>query len=1312
MPKQENELSKYNIEINQAIGLVIGDEARVEQHFHITSPTQPIPVSHDELLFAIRSAGAELRTYRNEIAGIHLDRKEVTQIVEWVLNADPGKRLGMVLDQPGGGKTVVMRGVLEKLEAESIPVLAIKADTLSGIKSYDDLAERLGLPLHVEECARHMASEGLFVVLLDQLDALSLALSRDQATLDVMLGTLARLRELSGVRIVGSCRIFDLKNDPRLSQIPIDQKFRLQPLDSEQINLILQAIHVDPDRLLQGHRTLLAIPLHLDVYAWIITTDTSKSPYESFRSLQDLYEALWQKRITVIPPDKPEPSERIGAIYRLVESMQNNRQITAPLAVLDEFPEAADYLERIGFIRREKSNWLFFHQTLFDYSYARRFAAQGKSLSQEILKGSQGLFDRSQMVQVLAYLRGSNQSAYLNELTGLLFADNLRVHLRLLLIGWFGSLPDPIAEELRIARRLMSVTDDRVRFLNAVGGNEGWFDLLNKAVLPAFLNSDNEQLVDLVTNYLGTMIQHRSDAVLAHLKPFLSQSEAWDGRIAFALAHIKKWESEEALEVLYDLLQRGRTFGRESSFFYSLAESNPAAGCRALRAFLDRQLDELLQEAQSENPNRYSWGQKLLGEYAAGELIETAAQLSPLKFLEYLLPWFVRAATSLAELTRSDSFPSDPLFSWGWYGEHISEGPAFSRHMAEALQHVARNDPSGFREIAKALVSIESQAVHRVLAQAYLSDPETYANDIFEYLMGDPRRLNIGEVLESPHYDSVCLFSAAFRYMDGDHRVKLEQLILNLQPEWERRGLKRRGLTQLRFLMSVPPEFLSENSQRKRQELERKFPGFKLQQPQGVTGGWVGPPIEDAAQTKMTDEAWLGAMRKYDDATEWGAPRNEFLKGGVIELSRSFTERLKEEPERFYLLAKRFDETISLHYVTAAISGLAETDAPVECLFDLVRQFAPHIEGSFRREVCWALNKKAEDGIPDDILDIMTDWALHDPDPAEERWESTSEQRPFSPNNDPHNQGINSNRGAAIKSLSWCALKRKPAGPERAFQLLERAANDPSTAVRTCVIESLGYLLNENDERVLNIFNSTLEGHPILLITPLVHRFLYWVYFRHFHQICPIIEKMLADDDAATRQAGARLACLAAFQYHEAENLVKIVMSGDDAMRRGAAQVYARNLDKPELESRCQKQLLIFMNDPDGQVRSHMGDCFIHLQPEQLDRLRPFIDEFIKSSALLDGADHLIKYLHPLAVDEHDLSLKTTERILDIAGREIVDIRTSRAILEQDLVRLPLAVYTHALDNETKSKAMDLFERLLLLGSRSAHQALADWDRR
>jgi hypothetical protein len=39
-------------------------------------------------------------------------------------------------------------------------------------------------------------------------------------------------------------------------------------------------------------------------------------------------------------------------------------------------------------------------------------------------------------------------------------------------------------------------------------------------------------------------------------------------------------------------------------------------------------------------------------------------------------------------------------------------------------------------------------------------------------------------------------------------------------------------------------------------------------------------------------------------------------------------------------------------------------------------------------------------------------------------------------------------------------------------------------------------------------------------------------------------------------------------------------------------------------------------------------------------------------------------------------------------------------------------LWLEELPSNMKSRAMDIFERLLLMGSREAQQALSDWDRR
>lgn len=1323
MSEERTSDGKYHVEIRDARGVVIGDNPRVEQHFHQALPP---PFSRANLLAAIQRANADLRTHHNTIAGIHLDRPEVDEIVAWAMSADANQRLGVLLDQPGGGKTVAMRDVLERLEAAHVPVLAIKADNLSGVRTRSDLQDYLALPADVEECAGHLAAEGTFVVLLDQLDTLSLSLTRDQTTLAVILSTLARLRGLENVRIIASCRTFDLHNDPRLSGIKLDRTFELRPLDNVAVNRILQAIGVDPTRLLPAHYALLRVPLHLDIYTRTAAHHLLQTAIESFWSLQELYTALWRNKVESLIPESPSPAERCDAIYRLVDTMVATRMVNTPHAVLDDLAPAARYLEKEGLIRLEKARWSFLHQTFFDYCYARRFVAGSRLLSHEVLGGPQGLFERSQIVQVLSYLRGTDRSRYLRELMDLLSAPGLRVHLRLLILGWLGALYDPQEDELALVRRWATNPDRRAQLLRSLSGNAAWFDLLDRDWLPRHMVTADGAPMDRAISFLESVMKARTDAVLRRLRPNLGRDQNWDAAIAYCLAHLEDWRNDEAIDVLCDLLVRGATFGREDLCLHNLASSNPAGGCRVLRVYLDYRLDSVLaneeaigdDKSNSSRPgvalsrDRSRWDHDLLGEYAVGELMLHAAHAAPDALIQHLLPWLLRAIAVAADDWPAESprYCEDALFSYGWYEEHQSEGTMFAFRMTQALAAIAQSNPVQFHSIASTLEQTNWITIHRMLTRVYLTDPGPYLDDILKYLMADRRRLFLGDMGDA-RYESRSLYAAVFARANSQQRLNLESYVLDWQPEWEKRHLRSQGSLQLAFLTSVQNALLSERAQRRRRELERKFPRYKPPKPQGVEFRQVGPPIEPAAQEKMSDEAWLGAMRKYGDSTEWGAPNKEFLKGGVIELSRAFAEHVKHAPERFYRLAQRFDNRTSLYYITSAISGLADSDAPADWIVDIVRRFAPHFEGGSRRGICHALEKRAEAGLPDDLLDMVADWALHDPSLEKEMWLTRASGERSSSFDQALTFGINTNRGAAVEALCHCALSRKPPQVERCFQVLERAAGDPSAGVRACVIHWLGPFLSHDEARSLTIFERALEEQPILLQSQVSQRFLYGCYQRHFFRMRPYIEAMLGDRDDETRQAGARLACLAAFHEPEAEPMAEQAITGDTAMRQGAAKVYARNLEQYEVQASCEINLRRLLDDPDEKVRNEVGQCFSHLRPEHLDSLRPFIRDFLASQSLRSGSQYLIRYLKSVACDDYDLALDATERILEEVGDSILDIRTRWAALEADLVQLPLAVYNHAISPTVKERAMDLFERLLVAGSRSAHRALADWDR-
>jgi hypothetical protein len=994
---------------------------------------------------------------------------------------------------------------------------------------------------------------------------------------------------------------------------------------------------------------------------------------------------------------------------------------------LDTHAEAARYLQQINFIRRERNNYLFAHQTLFDYSYARRFVAASRSISREILAGPQGLFERSQLVQILAYLRGTDPIAYRSELNALFFAPSLRTHLKILLMDWFGSLRSLTAEEKSLGQRLVSMPNTSDQFLLSATGNEDWFDELKENNLPNILNRSDDAISNGVFWYLGSMLPERAIATIALLEPHIDQSALWNGRIIFSLARLSEWNIDATVDLLCRMFrtQHSQTPGSDAALcLYSLAKSNPAGLCRALRAMLEQRVIDLtneISEARAANHHDFSYATRMelsenvFGDHGIADLLEKAVKVTPDAVVDQLLPWFINTSLAAAEDSDSgSSYSGDTLFSFGWYDGHITEGAAFAIKMQETLQWLAVNQPGEFRRVAAGLSSVESLAVHRILVSGYQTNPTAYVDDIVQYLTQDPRRLAIGE-RGARNYDSVRLYGTVFPFASEEQRGALESVVLSHQPPWENHSHHFRGVSQLHFLKSVPRDLLTRIAVRKLGELERRFPDDRFTPPQGIVAGFVGPPIAESAIAKMSDRDWLSAMRKYNDQFRRTGSLNPFA-GGISQLATALQHETKEDADRFYRLSFKFDATISFKYIQAIISALADSSAPSNSLFDSIRRFSDRIPEDGRQAICQALDKRAKDDVPDDLLDMVSTWALNDPDPKEETWQTSDRYGNSFYQGDPYNQGINSNRSVAIQCVCRSAIQKQPPQIDRALQLLKRTVSDPSIAVRSCVIECLDWMLHRDvDEQILALFETVMEGHPRLLQLNETARFLQRSYRLHFDRLRSFIERMLEDtSNETTRQNGAALACLAAFESENASDLTERAIKGDAVMRRGAAQVYARNLTEDRVQSTCRQRLLTLMGDPDEDVRASVGNCFQFLRSEQLAPLKDFIEAYIASQALATSSRQLVTFLKPIAPDEPKLALVVTQRILDSDSfsNPMANRRGATLAGEDDLTSLVLTAYTHSPDAVTEEHAMDLFERLLTSGSYTARTALQDWDRR
>jgi hypothetical protein len=1289
-----------------------------------------------ELRRVIKSCSAGLRQHKYTIANTekHIERPIVGELVSWVRDSTASENVAMLLDQAGMGKTVVAHDVLRALEDAGIDVLAIKADQkLSGVANSEDLRKNLDLPDSVERIVSLLSSQKLTVLLIDQIDALSLSLARDQRALDVVLELVARVRLQSNVRVLISCRIFDLHNDPRLKSIETGKRFQLTELTDDELKGVLGDLGVDFNGLTPAAQKLLRIPLHLDLFARAVESGESNTSGRAqaygIVTLQDLYGLLWRNVILKPDPDGPSASNRARVIDLLTEYMDKEQKTSAPYSIFT-LPEnnylepAVQWLASEGILLPSGTEWSFLHQTFFDYCYAKRFVESGGSISETILRGDQGIFARPQLLQVLAYLRGTNPSIYLRELNRLLNSSELRVHLRELVLSWFGSIPNPTDDEWVVARRMFLEPGQRARLLQVMQGNLGWFNRIKSETLTGMLAQDDQTLDTSIIPYLSSMLEVAQAEVINIVRPFLGRGEKWNHRLRWMLNRIRQWQSTEAVDLFEELFRLAPTTERVGIHeIDDIAKVYPQAGCRLIYQAFDLVVENIKAQQSEADFHRPSFTNELevFNGSTVVEALKAVTQAEPKYFLDLMLAWLERAMELKGGLKGDGTYYDGDALSYNWYETAFVIKHALVQAFIDALISVARSSRDQFRQMASRLEESPYETPQLLLSHVYRAVPEIYSHDAQRFLLSDQRRLDLGD---HEQYDSRQVIKAIYPFLSVEERSELEGSITSYRPIRKHRGLRGlrwSGLEQLYLLQAIPTEYLTERGLLCLRELERKFPGVRpSEKPITSQGGTVGSPISAKAVEKMSDSSWLRAMAKY----KGGVTHKEFLKGGAHQLGSVLTNQIKNNPDRFYRLASRVPPDTDDSYVQAFINGLADSNAPVKKLIDVIRHFSSQPERDIKRTIASALERRAKDGLPDDLIDLLESYVRASFDESENWWMRDEERNENSSwhgglNGGPYSSYLNSDRGSALRSLMRILDHRDDEeARHRKWALIEFVANDPSTALRAGAIEELDYMLAEDRERAITLFERLMEGHPALLRSHSTQEFVYAGIYKYYRRMRPFILALMNEKFEEIQQRGAELACIASISpkaletaenQADAQEIAKPALIGPTPWRRGAAHVYAVNIAS-EFSDVCVAGLLQVLDDEDKKVRQFISGAFPRLGDEHIFKLRHFMEAYAASRALSGGRDQFIEYLLKCGLLDPQWALSVTAIILNNPQRTN-DFEGFAG--GEELIRLVIRIYTHPLvDDDTCRLSMDLFDQLMERYKPEAYLVLGEWDRR
>jgi hypothetical protein len=1265
------------------------------------------------VLQAIDRANAlYLQRLREQTIGGHVLPRAETDAVLEMLRGDISPGGVVLVGDAGVGKSGVSLQVLEHLGSRNVSLLAFRVDLLEPVVLPRDAGRQLGLPDSPAAVLAAIASGRPSVLVIDQLDAVSLASGRNPQFFQCFEEMIRQARSYAGMKVIIVGRRFDLENDRRFAALVQPSTgfaiVTVERLSRDVVVDMLRRLGLDPQRFHEKQLELLSVPLHLSLLADIVA-DRTIDP-GAFETSKDLYDRFWDLKQTLVSLRVGRAVAWTPIIDALSRYMSEREMLAAPVPILDQYGPDAEAMVSERVLVRSGDRYGFFHEEFFDYCFARRFLGRGESLIPFLREREQHLFRRAQVRQILMHERDSDPGRYRADLQELLTCPDIRLHIKGVVQALLAELKDPTTEEWRVLaglpRAAGAVVSDQV--WRVIHGSGAWFRLLHSSggVLQTWLSGEDDH-VDRAVWFLRSVQRQAADEVADLLAPYVGRGETWNRRLVFIAQWSEPGAGERFVELFLRLIDLGvldearGPIAINSDFWsmiYGLPKTEPQWAARVIGHYLARRL-EITIAAGGTNPFEGERSQ------VADRVFLESADGAPHAFVLEVLPVMLRIMA--LNTIRDGERPSrDHIWSYRQFGGGLGADDALLTAMERALAAIAKAAPAAFEAISQVLKESELESAQYLLIRAYTAGGVSFANEAADYLIAQTHRLETG-YMSNRFWASRELLCAITPHCDEQRLRQLEDEVLAYYPRWERtiEGRRSHGYGQSVLLDGIEPTRRSDRVHRRLQELQRKF--GRQQPPRKVEMVAVASPVPEVAGDKMTDEHWLAAIAKYSrgDMRERGAG----LVGGVHELSRALEAHVKQEPVRFAALAVRFGDATPPEYFSAVLRGLSQASIKTEASAEVCRR-AHRLPGRpCGREIADLVEKMDAAKVPEDILHILAWYATEDadPDPTIRKSEGLSGA---TRGRDVLGAGLNSVRGGAALAIARLLFDDNVLLPHVA-PTLERMVQDPSVAVRACVATTLLSLLRHDRDLAVRLFQALAETEDDLLVTRDAEEFLRYGLQTHQSELLPIVERMLASNEANVRTAGARRATAFHLLTEGAPQLAERAFINDEALRLGAAQVYAANLSVPSFRERCAAALKGFFTDDSEEVRREAASFPRHLEGNVISEISDLIEDFLASPAFASDSFSLVHALEKAPARLPEATLLVCRRFIERVGLEAANIQSSIAMESSMVSRLLVRVYTQSRDDAFRSRCLDVIDRMVEVGAFGLADVLAATER-
>lgn len=1229
----------------------------------------------------------DLRLWRVVLYGKRHIPRHQTEVLLSLIDADyknNNERVALLVGAPGSGKSVVMHDLLEKLEGrDDVWVLGLKSDQI-GFESIEQLASQSGISRRLEDVIRELArSESCrrVVLLVDQIDALSLALSSNRKPLRSILRFLENIQSEEKVRIVVSCRPYDLEYDPYLEQFQFGNRVQMDPLKPEVVEEVLKTNGRHP--IPQGTNLFSTLQTPLFLYLFLKLKENKTLDVQLTE--HGLYSRLWAQSINGdIESDsgRVDHQRLLRLLDQITERMYDSQSLTLSRHAIDSsFSHELDYLLHEELLLQVSDNRIqFFHQSLFDYVYARRFVERGDDLLITVKDKHQGLFMRALIKSVLVFMRDRSDN-YLNTVRSILFDKDpdghnvYRYHLKMLVLSMMGYFDNLRPAEIAFVRNEISA-DAQLRevFIKGIRSGE-WFAAIRSIIDHTGGWRDiSEKDCLLMVGICSRMVFSEQHEVLEYLNKYYEDGVSPEIRngVVNTLNSLKPEQENVVLaETLYDKI---------------ICVSGDISLCNLLANilylapdFVINRLRKIVSYAIDVYKKKRS-GLDIRLNYEVEHVYERLYELYPDKCFDEFLSIVIEICDKTKLKKQKDALVWSRAY---WLFKPISN-PRIGEKFADDILSIvieetekrSKEEQEGIVDLANRLNKSEFDTVRLIPACAFVANPSLFKQQILE-VFTDTWLLSSCSGLLKFYYRKA--LNASFpSFTRVEQRMILDAIMgvahshekgytIKNHQKWEI-GISLIDELKYEYLSEIPDDLLKEAFNdvfKKKQECMRRFGVRENKLPYQITShwGWTSLDVTPERAKKMTSAQWLKAMRKYTSNAQLNF-ETPTLQGN----SQLFEQIVTTAPGKYIetIQAILADSGIPNDYAYAGLRGLiaAKYDfAVVQGIYlKMISLLNPAINDNKASELLSLIRQseyfvKSDQPLRKEIVDFLALVVREFDDNRDNKEEDENESAPYQ-------TGINEVRGSACEHLMECYRHKEY--KEAIFSAYETLPGNATIHTRSALLFKMALLNYLDTKRSLDLYIKLMSDYrPNLMAMPLhnLNPLVYYINYG-FDQLIPLFQKAI--EIPLCHEVMAPLLWLAyAKKKNGAEALLSRMLRSSDKAKGALVNYLVRSYDQQIDQSLVIPWIKICLHSE--QVRGELSktydgifDHLISMWPE--DDREEITRLYISGGWLSKESRDFVKYLGSLAISNPSGCLRWMRLSLEACPALMEGYSSSRII--------------------------------------------------